>query len=145
MIELNNKTRQDFLDREWCKRFVDAGVDMSDAKYFITNIDNKDWVCYNETAHVDCESIPTYSFAELLYKLHEWPYDVNIKSTDTTGNGNSEGLSFFKDAPFYFFYYRNWPETQEAGESEYPIYSAASLLLWCMKNGIGCVDDVSDK
>ena len=33
MIELNSKTQQDFLNREWVQRLLDAGVDMSDAKY----------------------------------------------------------------------------------------------------------------
>ena len=35
MIELNSKTQQDFLNREWVQRLLDAGVDMSDAKYCI--------------------------------------------------------------------------------------------------------------
>ena len=35
MIELNSKTQQDFLNRELVQKLLDAGVDMSDAKYLI--------------------------------------------------------------------------------------------------------------
>lgn len=35
MIELNDKTKHDFLSREWVQKLLDAGVDMSDAKYAI--------------------------------------------------------------------------------------------------------------
>lgn len=35
MLELNSKTQQDFLNREWVQKLLDAGVDMSDAKYSI--------------------------------------------------------------------------------------------------------------
>ena len=35
MIVLNKKTQQDFLNREWVQRLLDAGVDMSDCKYCI--------------------------------------------------------------------------------------------------------------
>jgi hypothetical protein len=35
MIELNSKIQQDFLNREWVHKLLDAGVDMSDAYYGI--------------------------------------------------------------------------------------------------------------
>ena len=44
MIELNKKTQQDFLNRDWVQRLLDAGVNMDDAKYCIITINstNKD-------------------------------------------------------------------------------------------------------
>ena len=39
MIELNSKTQQDFLNREWVQKLLDAGVDMSDAYYGIARME----------------------------------------------------------------------------------------------------------
>lgn len=38
MIKLNKKTQQDLLNREWVQRLLDAGVNMSDAKYVIARM-----------------------------------------------------------------------------------------------------------
>lgn len=119
VMKLNNKTQQDFLNLEWCKKLTDAGIDMSDAKYSITK-DNE--IIYGN------EGTPTYTLAELLYKLNEWPI-------------NSKGLKFCKDAPFYIFYYENITECI----SEYPIEAAAQLLLYCAKNNISYVLNIKDK
>jgi hypothetical protein len=68
MIELNKKTQQDFLNREWVKRLLDAGVDMSDAKYYIAE-DR----CHQDYIHLGNPKygipVPTYTVSELLYKL----------------------------------------------------------------------------
>ena len=149
MIELNSKTRQDFLDRKWVQKLLDAGVDMRDAKYFIFEYEGKDYVgvysqeLFNEKAYIPI--CPTYSTSELLYKLHEWIYPV-IEGVQYSG-----GFHLIKDAPFYIAYYnlRN-PLGKEIddyihAECEYPIESLASLLIQCHKEGIGSVNNISDK
>jgi hypothetical protein len=155
MIELNSKTRQDFLDREWVQKLLDAGVDMSDAKYAIQKLDNKDKIVYIGTFKSTLKEaglIPTYTVSELLYKLHEWIYPT-IDGIEYSG-----GLTFIKDAPFYIFWYdlgRNkkrqtvdgeetvrvkGPEDYIYAEFEYPIESLASLLIQCHKKDIGIKD-----
>lgn len=91
MIELNSKTQEDFLNREWVQRLLDAGVDMSDAKYCLvkakyerdpdTNypLDQHYYIGYNIPKGIwkgDCfndslfnEVCPTYTASELLHKL----------------------------------------------------------------------------
>ena len=79
MIELNSKTQEDFLNREWVQRLLDAGVDMSDAKYSIAarSGDNKDYVFSKSSfdkmdvfmASKWLNIIPTYTASELLHKL----------------------------------------------------------------------------
>ena len=164
MIELNSKTQQDFLNREWVQRLLDAGVDMSDCKYFIGrwysvknqpdiivsrqiknyfDIKSGDYVLPEIHTHLD-NVIPTYTVSELLYKLHEYIYPI------IDGEEYSGGLKFCKDAPFYIFYYAlktkeydpqlqqgNYKEDYIYAEFEYPIESLASLLIQCHQKDIG--------
>lgn len=151
MIELTKRTRQDFLDREWVQKLLDAGVDMSDAKYCIERVNGIDYVgyvaYYKDIKPVGSLSmVPTYSTAELMYKLHEWVYPV------IDGRNYSGGLEFTKDAPFYFFYYNlcnidtdECDQTNLSAEHEFPIYALAGLLLQCVAKGVGCVADISKK
>ena len=90
MIELNKKTQQDFLNREWVQRLLDAGVDMSDAKYWIglfregetitekifykKEVSFKDSLEYEIKTGYKLDMCPTYTVSELLYKLHEYLY-----------------------------------------------------------------------
>ena len=78
MIELNEKTQQDFLNREWVQKLLDAGVDMSDAKYIIAKDklsmyddepDLTDYVWYKDSTAEVYNVCPTYTVSELLYKL----------------------------------------------------------------------------
>lgn len=168
MIELNKKTQQDFLNREWVQKLLDAGVDMSDAKYIIAKDklsmnddepDLTDYVWYKDSTAEVYDICPTYTTAELLYKLHEWIYPT-IKGKKFHG-----GLTFIKDAPFYMFYYNlhsenydprklsneqpeEWDESF-TGECEYPIESLACLLIQCHKRDIGIkrkdTGNISDK
>lgn len=152
MIELTIKTQQDFLNRKWVQRLLDAGVDMSDAKYYIARFHQteKEVVFLGKPANkVNWEEIiPTYTVSELLYKLHEWIYPT------INGKEYSGGLRFFKDAPFYVFYYDlktkdyderklseeqvgEWNDRYISCEGEYPIESLASLLLQCHMKDIG--------
>ena len=165
MIELNSKTQQDFLNREWVKRLLDVGVDMSDAKYCIAKVSpdvrkNTDIVIYCGKYYEGYNSyegfkitdvIPTYTVSELLYKLHEYIYPT------IDGKQFSGGLKFCKDAPFYIFYYAlktkdyvpdesgEYNEDYIYAEFEYPIESLASLLIQCHKKDIGDTGDISDK
>ena len=165
MIELNKKTQQDFLNREWVQRLLDAGVDMSDAKYRIITVSKTgmDYILLSTRLHeredwLDkiTDNIPTYTVSELLYKLHEWIYPT------IDGKQFSGGLKFCKDAPFYMFYYalktKDYdPQLQQGeynenyiyAEFEYPIESLASLLIQCHKKDIGIArkdtGNISDK
>jgi hypothetical protein len=160
MIELNKKTQQDFLNREWVQKLLDAGVDIGDAKYHIV----RDHWCreglgygitlnwknhaYMYEEHLE-DVCPTYTVSELLYKLHEW-----INPTLEDGHKYCGGLRMIKDAPLYIFYYdlqrnSNGREPDRLGEKtvfnshyiyaefEYPIESLASLLIQCHKKDIG--------
>ena len=165
MIELNSKTQQDFLNREWVQKLLDAGVDMSDAKYFLHKYSKEgpDYVlCFYEEdtvkeieeANNKCrkrvfdriqkknyKTLPTYTVSELLYKLHEWIYPT------INGKKYNGGLTMMKDAPFYMFYYKlrhdnghlpdDINENYIYAEFEYPIESLASLLIQCHKKDIG--------
>ena len=161
MIELNSKTQQDFLNREWVQKLLDAGVDMSDAKYALYRLKDatSDIVVYQGTFFADdryyngirIESIvPTYTVSELLYKLHEWIYPT-IDGREYRGP-----LTFLKDAPFYMFFYDLAVKPDEEGYVpvtkskqteyiyagfEYPIESLASLLIQCHKKDIGIKDE----
>ena len=157
MIELNKKTQQDFLNREWVQRLLDAGVDMSDAYYGIardTTHGNRDKIFFIHMWGLkDTESftnkIPTYTVSELLYKLHEWIYPT------IDGKEYDGGLKVSKDAPFYFAYYdlKNREGKKKAeefyAEAEYPIESLAMLLIQCHKKDIGIktkdTGNISDK
>jgi len=153
MIELNEKTQQDFLNRECVQKLLDAGVDMSDAKYYIVNLHNSDVIFYKYSKFTTNEPvadiIPTYTVSELLYKLHEWIYPT-IEGEEFSG-----GLKVSKDAPFYFAYYdlknkRDKELTEEFyAVAEYPIESLAMLLIQCHKKDVGIeskdTGDISNK
>ena len=158
MIELNSKTQQDFLNREWVQRLLDAGVDMSDAYYGIardTTHGNRDKIFFIhmwglEDTESFTDKIPTYTVSELLYKLHEYIYPT------IDGKNYAGGLRLSKDAPFYMAYYDLHEQgkddhlTEEFyAEFEYPIESLASLLIQCHKKDIGIktkdTGDISDK
>ena len=144
MIKLNEKTQQDFLNREWVQRLLDAGVDMSDAKYYIVRevgMNQTDYIKFGRPvlgfSQEFIDVAPTYTVSELLYKLHEWIYPT-INEEEYSG-----GLKVSKDAPFYFAYYelknREGKEKTEEfyAEAEYPIESLAMLLIQCHKKDIG--------
>jgi len=78
MITLDNSTSKDFLNREQVQRLIDAGVDMSDARYIIAKDklskydpepDLTDYVWYKETTAEVYDVCPTYSYSELINKL----------------------------------------------------------------------------
>ena len=148
MIRLDKKTKQDFLSRELAGRLAEVGIDMTiDAKYYIgKDITATDFIVMKDELEFRdlMDVVPTYTLAELLYKLNEYPYIEEGKL--------SASLSFCKDAPFYIWYYPFKDEngTRVKGKtvemiSEYPIESAARLLIYCAKNEIPYVRDISTK
>ena len=161
MIELNKKTQQDFLNREWVQKLMDAGIDMSDAKYCIGRTFRGDYVAYKAGAYNETlqDIIPTYTVSELLYKLNEWP------SLEIEVNGEKKiigtPLEIIKDAPFYFACYHFstscvsgkevYPEYKKYDiecESEYPIEALAQLLIASAKSNFlnfKYSKDISDK
>ena len=158
MIELNSKTQQDFLNREWVQKLLEAGVDMSDAKYYIVEEPSFKWDIVTTLSFIDrkwtleevgrsslslkdyinkFKGVPTYTVSELLYKLHEWIYPT------IDGEKFSGGFRLLKDAPFYLAYYHLQNEDKSKWNEdfyavfEYPIESLASLLIQCHKKDIG--------
>lgn len=136
MIKFTEKIKQDFLPIEWVKRLQDAGIELTDSKYFIIQKDGEEYIETKENLPSGDEGIsitPTYTLPEILYKLPEYVDD------------NFGALEFWKDAPFYGWCFRKDRDSQN-NYSEYPLYSAASLLIYCAKNEkLWYVKDVSDK
>jgi hypothetical protein len=110
------------------QELLDVGVDMSDAEYYLVSLtngsidggeniqvalkselpylrdsdgnitkDSNGKECINASLANWC--LPTYTVSQLHFKLHEWIYPT------IEGKQYSGGLSYFKDAPFYIFYY----------------------------------------
>ena len=169
MIKLNNVTMHDFLNRKLVQELLDVGVDMSDAEYYLVSLtngsidegeniqvalkselpylrdsdgnitkDSNGKECINASLANWC--LPTYTVSQLHFKLHEWIYPT------IEGEQYSGGLSYFKDAPFYIFYYDlkrkvfdeegNVVEIIKkdnyiSAEGETPIESLAYLLKQC--------------
>lgn len=142
MIVYDKIARHNFLCEELCKKLVDAGIDMSDASYYLIKVDGVTYVSpmpnieiTNNT--IDGDPIPTYTLADMIYKMDEYPYR----------NGKLFGpLGFTKDAPFYIFHYHKSEfNVNVEGEAETPIEAAAYLLIQSMENGIDVNFDVRGK
>lgn len=90
MIELNDRTKEDFLSREMVAKLLNAGVDMSDAKYVIAKDklsmyddepDLTDYVWYKDSAAEVYDVVPTYTVTELQRKVRKddkWPCDIEF-------------------------------------------------------------------
>lgn len=133
MIKFTEKIKQDFLPIEWVKRLQDAGIELIDSKYFIIQKDGEEYIEIKENLPSEGSITPTYTLSEILYKLPEYVDD------------NFGSLEFWKDAPFYGWCFKKDRDSQNI-YSEYPLYSAASLLIYCAKNEkLWYVKDISDK
>lgn len=142
MIVYDKIARHNFLCEELCKKLVDAGIDMSDASYYLIKVDGVTYVSpmpnieiTNNT--IDGDPVPTYTLADMIYKMDEYPYS----------NGKLFGpLGFTKDAPFYIFHYHKSEfNVKVEGEAETPIEAAAYFLIQSMKNGINVNFDIRRK
>lgn len=90
MIELNEKTKEDFLSREMVAELLNAGIDMSDAKYIIAKDklsmyddepDLTDYVWYKDSSAEVYDVVPTYTVTELQRKVRKddkWPCDIEF-------------------------------------------------------------------
>lgn len=148
MIRLTDKTQQDFLNKQWIEKLQEAGIEINDNKYWLVDIDGTTYITDDTAESVRgfetsldfgrISIMPTYTLAELQYKLSEWhPEYKGLKLG---------GPIMWKDAPFYFAQYENAPdESPYVCFNEFPLYAAAQLALNCVKNGFGVVQDVSDK
>ena len=152
MIELNKKTQQDFLNREWVQRLLDAGVNMSDAKYCIMKdkLQDRYYIALDKDIKGDYAEVlcmwdrimPTYTVSELLYKLHEYlckfaPICGSIDILRYT----SFACSVDEDNCHEIIFPSSGPQSY--------IEQLASLLIQCHKKDIGIkvkdTGDISDK
>lgn len=160
MISLNKITKYDFLDDEKMAHLKELGVDTSDSTYCIIEAkveplnkfiaskntfiksnapdwNEKSWqseVYHWENFNYVCD---TYTLPQLLFKLSEW-----------LGNDGYKGLSFFKDAPFYCFFYDH-NEAQKIDDScvygEDPLSAAYNLLCWCIEHDYSYIGSIRGK
>ena len=175
MIAFDLYSKHNFLGPSWYKHFKEVGLDMGiDASYYLVKDDKvyriydkgefknkfgKDFKNFSEDT-----VIPTYTIADMLYKIDEWP-------CDNSNDKPWKGISFFKDAPFYCFCYApKLNDDEKTGDSEEdkklmdekfptyqghhwiepsaytPIESIARLLYICLKENYGYnKHNISDK
>ena len=166
MIIFDLYSKHNFLGPSWYKHFKEVGLDIGiDASYYLVKDDKvyriydkgefkkkfgKDFKDFSEDS-----VIPTYTIADMLYKIDEWSYD-------NSNDKSWEGISFFKDAPFYCFCYApKLNDDEKTGDPEEdkklmdekfptyqghhwiepsaytPIESIARLLYICLKENYG--------
>ena len=164
MIELNEKTKQDFLNRAWVQRLLDEGVDMSDAKYCICSLTIGSPVKSGENIQVALKeelpwikdmpghlpalqynwACPTYTVSELLYKLHEWAKKhAEIKQKGGILMYTGPNVEWIAGEVFDTF-------SKCAGyQDSYYIKYLAALLIECHRKDIGMTTkdtgDISNK
>ena len=159
MLRYTDTEKHTFLSRYWCKKLVDAGIDMKDHTYVIVTIDGTDYVTNKNDLDSISESVitevtPTYTLADMIYKFDEYPWVKDGDKDKTWGP-----VGFLKDAPFYVWtYYPNhsdkyepeeWPEYEGKkyieAIADTPIEAAARMLIICKKAGIYIVPRCNDK
>lgn len=136
-----------FLSPKWCKILIDNGISMDDASFFLYKDFKNTWHVYTKNEYKDYvgdedKVIPTYSLADIMFKLDEYPCVNDIGCP----------LEYIKDAPFYIFAYyfnkskgikkdttlpvfSNGKNYVEAFD-ETPLLAAARMLLVCKNNNI---------
>lgn len=83
MIKYSIKTSRDFLSDEWSKRLSFAGMDMTDAQYFIGSLHNELYIVHeSEPEYLRLfNKVPTYTMVDLIHKLHKSsPLGKDIKT-----------------------------------------------------------------
>jgi hypothetical protein len=129
MLRYTDKDKHTFLSPYWCKKLVDAGIDMSDATYVLAKNDGTTYVTRKDEAEGLCkpeavwEITPTYTLPDLIYKFNEYPW---VKED---GKDKQWGpIGFLKDAPFYIWtYYPNHDTNGKIIEEIKKILSAGLL------------------
>jgi hypothetical protein len=142
MIPLNEETEKDFLNREWSQKMIDAGINMSDAKYYIVvDISNDcDAIVYEPdcdivecnifSIYVDghrcCNWMPTYTTSELIGKLNNWVSSQHAdESNECIKLMNGKWYVGLESSIVDRFY-----SIEESKENTF-IESLASLLIQC--------------
>ena len=71
MIKIDKRVQEDFLSKEWCLKLLEAGIDMTDAKWFIGTIHKEEYIVYKDTEEYlrVFNPTPTCTLSELIYKL----------------------------------------------------------------------------
>ena len=142
MIELNNKTQQDFLNREWVQRLLDAGIDLSDAKYIIAKDklsmhdeepDLTDYIWYKDSTEEVYDVCPTLSVSEILAML---PEEASIVAKGIEYKGGLKVIKAHFQLPWFIAMYdlHNIIDHTKGycnlySESKYLIEALASLLV----------------
>jgi len=76
MIEFSH-IEQDFLNRKQAQKLLDAGVDMSDAKYFLFKRVSREYLGLKNECTFGNNAIPTYSLTELARKVNVTELNAN--------------------------------------------------------------------
>ena len=66
MIEFTPLMEQDFLNRKNAQKLIDAGIDMSDAKYFLFKRVGREYLGTKTECTFGNNAIPTLSITELF-------------------------------------------------------------------------------
>lgn len=77
MIEFTQLMEQDFLNRKQAQKLLDAGIDMSDAKYFLFRRVSREYLGLKNECTFGNNAIPTYSMGELARKMNVAELDGN--------------------------------------------------------------------
>ena len=77
MLEFTQPVEQDFLNRKQVQKLLDAGIDMSDAKYFLFKRINREYLGLKNECTFGNNAIPTYSVGELARKMNVAELDGN--------------------------------------------------------------------
>lgn len=78
MIEFTQQVGQDFLTRKQVQKLLDAGIDMSDAKYFLFKRVSREYIGLKNECTFGNNAIPTYSVAELARKMNMTDLDSDL-------------------------------------------------------------------
>jgi len=70
MLEFTQQVGQDFLTRKQVQKLLDAGIDMSDAKYFLFKRVSREYIGLKNECTFGNNAIPTYSVVELARKMN---------------------------------------------------------------------------
>lgn len=134
MLKFDKKLQCCFVNKKWMTKLVEAGLDCSDASYFIVSTTDEQFICdkdewdmFKNDLKFTKEFIPTYNLTELIMKMDEWYSDDSFEGS----------LSMFKDAPFYSFFYKNTKTEKYLHEDlfdDIPLYAAVRFLIACLEN-----------
>ena len=89
MIEFKSPMEQDFLDRKNAQKLIDAGVDMSDARYYLFKRLGREYIGTKNECTFGNNAIPTLSVSELFTKSGGTISVGNLVKTLINGTKNN--------------------------------------------------------